>query len=91
MISVLNGGPAFPTAGPGPQATGMSLLDYFAGQALPAVIAAAFNGAKSTKGGAITEALIASQAYDLGAAMLQERKRRAAERHKALNPSSNGE
>ncbi len=72
-----NGGPAFPV--PGLQHdedfNGMSLRDYFAARALPAVIAAAFidGVASRSNGGDVTESIIAQQSYHFADAMLAAR------------------
>lgn len=39
MVNVRDGGPAFPSTGSESGPDGMSLRDYFAGQALPAMVA----------------------------------------------------
>lgn len=69
-----DGGPAFPTE---PNAhRGMSLRDYFAGQALPAIIEGTSKSAHDLKDqDAIAKLLnaIARNAYDLADAMLAAR------------------
>jgi len=72
-----NGGPAFPQDGSGyvgvaPQ--GMSLRDWFAGQALPACHRAAFEYAKMSRGESMSDADIAKRCYDFADAMLLVRK-----------------
>ena len=52
---------------------GMTLLDYFAGQALPAVIAATSAGQHQLTGTGTVHDMIAQDAYRLAAAMLNER------------------
>lgn len=54
-------------------ANGMTLLDYFAGQALPAVIAATSAGQHHLDGIGTVHDMIAQDAYRLAAAMLNER------------------
>lgn len=76
MSAIDNGGPAFPTDRWGMESgeavtyqdDGMTLRDWFAGQALPAVIAAAVEQA-----GWYTDESVASNAYALANAMLKER------------------
>lgn len=63
MTLMNNGGAAFPSAGSG---SGMNLRDYFAAAALPAVLAKH----------AILTSQVASAAYDVAEALLEERKKR---------------
>jgi len=72
------GGPAFPVSSVKGQtgvsyagAFGMTLIDYFAGQALPAAIQVLEN-----HDGPFTNGDYASMAYQIAEAMLAERKRR---------------
>ena len=74
----LPGGPAFPAriplSGSGAECSGMSLLDYFAGQAL-------LGGLASLDGRMVQDFKMASRiAYDIAAAMLAERERRMKEK-----------
>lgn len=78
-----NGGPAFPMQSIGPEFApgyeGMTLRDYFAGQALPAVISATSAGTHQPGlsnpdiAGRPIEDRIAYDAYRLADAMLKER------------------
>jgi hypothetical protein len=63
--------PAFPTFGPR-ENSGMSLRDYFAGQALPAAVGALNSGGMLTVRGEQLET-VAKYAYDMADAMLAER------------------
>lgn len=81
-MSTNTGGQAFPGIeiveyGSGPRAehhVGMTLRDYFAAKALPALINAAFTQDVSSKaGGTVTEEVIAKQAYHFADAMLAAR------------------
>jgi len=78
-----NGGPAFPevteacfgTIKARVHVSGMTLLDYFAGQALaPLVIGIEIN---ADADGGVDYAVTAEAAYDIAEAMLAERRRRA--------------
>ena len=62
-----DGGPALPVAVNGDTTAGMSLRDYFAGQALIGLLAGAT--------GAATAELFAAEAYLCADAMIQERKK----------------
>lgn len=68
MSTKPDGGSAFPDF----KQTGMSLRDYFAGQALPAAIGALNNGGALTVRGEQLE-MIAKYAYDIADAMITER------------------
>lgn len=75
MAEIETGGPAFPAEGgeasglhPNP---GMSLRDYFAGQALPQVIHMCF--ADRRLDGETSEQMFARKAYAIADAMLTER------------------
>lgn len=75
MSEISNGGPAFPMQWrQRADSEGMSLLDYFAGQALPKVIA--FDRNRGMVG---TPDEAAQLAYQYAACMLQARVRAAAE------------
>lgn len=67
MSARKDGGPAFPVAGPyGPFERGMSLRDYFAGEALAHILVNDSHAWKARE--------IARGAYDLADAMLAARK-----------------
>lgn len=82
-MTIENGGPAFPKAGLDPWNkavsvnTGMTLLDYFAAEVLPAVYAeymagwrnGEHNGCDGWRYG------LATDAYDIASAMLEVRKK----------------
>lgn len=75
-----NGGPAFPTTKPlegwGDPNQGMTLRDYFAGQALAGMMAGEFHvyAADLAKDrGHSSTAVIAASAYEFADAMLKER------------------
>jgi hypothetical protein len=71
-----NGGPAFPSHGSMGEVThqGMSLRDYFAAQALPAMVAVVSSGTHNpTSDGSIEDAM-ARDCYRLADAMLRARK-----------------
>lgn len=73
MNQAMNGGPAFPGAGPAhPQPAGMTLLEYFAGKALSGLIAQSGGTAFGSE-----YADGAQYAYKMADAMLAERNRRA--------------
>jgi hypothetical protein len=71
----INGGPAFPVewddCGERMAVTGMTLLDWFAGQALPAVFAAAVAQPVSIDSPTVSD--IAVKAYQVADAMLAQR------------------
>jgi hypothetical protein len=81
----MNGGPAFPVTKPNYQYTGMTLLDYFAGQAMQAIRSTYVFDEKhydefadlivDTANMARTEHEIAELAYRQARAMLEVRKR----------------
>lgn len=79
-MSALENPPAFPSVCRGDpdhpaSIPGMSLRDYFAGQALAPMITAAINGQLVEAGdGADNERLLAAQAYAFADAMLAARK-----------------
>lgn len=74
-----DGGPAFPLIGEGPNAPhfapGMSLRDWFAGQASLIALAAATQRITTRSGKDPTDAEIAAAAYALADAMLAEREK----------------
>ena len=67
-----DGGPAFPTDNTSTGYCGMSLRDWFAGQALADCVAMLLDGYQDA-------ATIASACYELAAAMLAERAKEVAE------------
>lgn len=86
-----NGGPAFPVNGPNGDHPGMSLLDWFAGQALVAIAHSEFGGDggglyadddvllgnKTRRQSRIEQlARMSKDTYDLAAAMLAEKRKR---------------
>jgi hypothetical protein len=77
MANSTNGGPAFPVAwpDPNPPERGMTLRDWFAGQALPSLIASAMNTKDSAWPVTVTE--IAEKSYQFADAMLAERAKQA--------------
>ncbi len=70
--SVKEGAPAFPGSGGGQFWAGMTLRDYFAAQAMQAMISTA--GAPCLDGLDGYESLTASKAYNIADAMLEARK-----------------
>lgn len=66
-----NSGPAFPTFTPNPAAQGMSLRDWFAGQALAGMVGGYMSNPDM---GGLTPAMIADEAYQYADAMIQARK-----------------
>jgi hypothetical protein len=70
------GGPAFPVSIPGVGDNGwqgMTLRDWFAGKALPSVIAAILDGKHNLESGDDPATAIAADAYSIADAMLAER------------------
>lgn len=72
-----NGGAAFPVAaGPGQQFTqGMSLRDWFAGQAMAAITGSSKSGGWNIGNQGADNATIANAAYVIADAMLAEREK----------------
>ena len=70
-----DGGPAFPTYGSATQIPGMSLLDYFAGQALAALIQSQSETDVCIVDHVDCSQTFANAAYLIATAMLNERKR----------------
>lgn len=69
-----DGGPAFPGLGYTDNAVGMSLRDYFAGQALAAIIAATSKGQHQPGNGKMsTIPGMAFDAYEMARAMISAR------------------
>lgn len=79
-----DGGPAFPTEAfqreghrdYKPPKSGMSLRDWFAGQAMAALVANAFRRMEGLEKGQTLAEYIAKKAYGAADAMLAERERR---------------
>ena len=69
MIEINTGGPAFPPSNPG-YAHGMTLRDYFAGQAISQIIATCAN---DTTHGMTKADYFACRAYEIADAMLKAR------------------
>jgi hypothetical protein len=72
-----DGGPAFPRSGyhpDDPEKSGMSLRDYFAGQALAGLLACEKFQPFRNDGEEIASGLIASNCYEIADAMLAARK-----------------
>ena len=86
MSAVDAGGPAFPGSGPSyPQPSGMTLRDYFAAKAMPALITEwgrvilhmdgkDFSGLNIVNNGGGTPTSIAEEAYAMADEMLEARK-----------------
>ena len=74
MSTIDDGGPAFPVSDMAP-AFGMSLRDWFAGQALPAAMAAQVVATRQGSTYADAEAFAANTAYHLADAMLAARRK----------------
>lgn len=72
-MTIDNGGPAFASAGLDWHQDGMSLRDYFAAQALPAIIAAYVEANGRCIGSDHVRPNCASHAYKFADAMLAER------------------
>ncbi len=68
-----DGGPAFPTYGSATQITGMTLLDYFAGQAMSQMMSVSL--ATREQCGEIRYETMALRSYAMAVAMLKERER----------------
>jgi len=65
------GGPAFPVSAPNYTRFGMTLRDYFASKALPALITEASSGESYNR--FVLARALAAEAYELADAMLTER------------------
>lgn len=82
-----NGGPAFPAMGNDMSGhgmighvPGMTLLDYFAGQALSGLMAYPGDDRRGSWNNNASDECVASKAYELAATMLAEKERRKAVR-----------
>lgn len=74
MRELLNcGGPAFATSNECQLQTGMTLMDWFAGQALVGLISSESSSAALAKQDGPLDAVMAGAAYEMAAAMITER------------------
>ena len=75
MEEKLGDEPAFPWGEHGQIMGGMTLRDYFAAKALPALIEMTYrlNNLKTDEGGPVTEDALAKQAYHFADAMIKAR------------------